>query len=105
MERTTLAEIWQEHGMVFRSELRTPMEPRDLNRHFARLRLTAGLPNIRLHDLRRTVVSLLMDLGVPPHIVQVIARHSDAKITLKIYAHANLAEMRSALGKLDGRPS
>ena len=29
-----------------------------------------------------------------------IARHSDVKITLNIYAHTNLAEMRSALGKL-----
>jgi integrase len=65
------------------------------------LRIPAGLPNIRLHDLRNTVVSLLMDLGVPPHIVQAIARHSD----VKIYAHTKLAEMRSALGKLDGRLS
>ena len=104
-ERTRLAEIWQEHDLVFPSELGTPMEPRNLNRHFARLRIAAGLPNIRLHDLRHTVVSLLMDLGVPPHIVQAIARHSDVKITLKIDAHTNLAEMRSALGKLDGRLS
>ena len=58
----------------------------------------------RLHDLRHTVVSLLMELGVPPHIVQAIARHADVKITLKIYSHANLDVMRQALGKLDGRP-
>ena len=75
------------------------------HRHFARLRIAAGLPTVRLHDLRHTVVSLLTDLGVPPHIVQAIARHSDVKITLKIYGHTNLAEMRSALGKLDGRLS
>jgi integrase len=85
-ERTRLAEIWQEHGLVFPSEIGTPMEPRNLNRQFARLRIAAGLPDIRLHDLRHTVVSLLMDLGVPPHIVQAIARPSDVKITLKIYA-------------------
>jgi integrase len=44
-----------------------------------------------------------MELGVPPHVVQAIARHSDVKITLKIYAHTNLDDMRSALGKLDGK--
>jgi integrase len=35
--------------------------------------------------------------------VQAIVRHSDVKITLKMYAHTNLDEMRSALGKLDGK--
>lgn len=70
-----------------------------------RLRSIAGRPDVRLHDLRHTVVSLLMELGVPPHVVQAIARHADVKITLKIYSHANLDVMRQALGKLDGRLS
>jgi integrase len=39
----------------------------------------------------------------PPHVVQAVARHADVKFTLKVYAHANLDEMRQALGKLDGR--
>ncbi|MEU0150339.1 tyrosine-type recombinase/integrase [Micromonospora fulviviridis] len=104
-ERARLAEVWQDHGLVFPSEVGTPMEPRNLNRHFAALREAAGCPDVRLHDLRHTVVSLLMELGVPPHVVQAIARHADVKITLKIYSHANLDVMREALGKLDGRLS
>ncbi|HEY6594605.1 MAG TPA: tyrosine-type recombinase/integrase [Asanoa sp.] len=66
------------------------------------------MPGLRLHglhDLRHTVVSLLMEPGVPPNVVQAIARHPDRKITLKVYSHANLDAMRQALGKLDGRPS
>ncbi|MGI5524277.1 hypothetical protein ACQEUX_25515 [Micromonospora sp. CA-259024] len=51
------------------------------------------------------MASLLMELGVPPHVVQAIARHADVKITLKVYAHANLDAMRHALGKLDGKLS
>lgn len=104
-ERDRLAEVWEDHDLVFPSERGTPMEPRNLNRHFAALRDKAGLPDVRLHDFRHTVVSLLMELGVPPHVVQAIARHADVKITLKIYAHANLDVMRQALGKLDGRLS
>ncbi|MBB4749253.1 tyrosine-type recombinase/integrase [Actinoplanes lobatus] len=104
-ERTKLTEVWTDHGLVFPSELGTPMEPRNLNRHFARLRVSAGLPEVRLHDFRHTVVSILMDLGVPPHVVQAIARHADVKITLKVYSHTNLEAMRQALGKLDGRLS
>ncbi|MCX4470796.1 site-specific integrase [Micromonospora sp. NBC_01655] len=104
-ERARLAEVWQEHGLVFPSEVGTPMEPRNLNRHFAALRERAGCPDVRLHDLRHTVVSLLMELGVPPHVVQAVARHADVKLTLKVYSHANLDAMRQALGKLDGRLS
>ena len=78
------------------------MEPRNLNRHIANLRATAGLSTVRLHDMRHTVVSMFMELGVPPHVVQAIARHADVKLTLKVYSHTNLDEMRQALGKLDG---
>jgi integrase len=101
-ERVDLDDAWQEYGLVFPSEVGTPMEPRNLSRHFASLRTKAGLDGIRLYDLRHTVVSVLMDLGVPPHTVQAIARHSDVKITLKIYAHSNLKAMREALEKIDG---
>lgn len=104
-ERAALAEVWEDHDLVFPSERGTPMEPTNLSRSFAQLRNVAGLPDVRLHDLRHTVVSLLMELGVPPHVVQAIARHADVKVTLKIYAHANLDAMRQALGKLDGRLS
>jgi hypothetical protein len=43
-----------------------------------------------------------MELGVPPHVVQAIVRPSDVKITLKIYAHTNLDEMRSAWASWTG---
>jgi integrase len=77
------------------------MEPRNLNRHFDGLRTRAGLPGIRLHDLRHTMVTPLLDLGVPPHLVQAIARHADVDITLKIYAHTNLDAMRAGPKRLD----
>ncbi|MET8306067.1 site-specific integrase [Micromonospora sp. NPDC005173] len=104
-ERAALAEVWEDHDLVFPSGRGTPIEPTNLSRSFARLRETAGLPGVRLHDLRHTVVSLLMEMGVPPHVVQAIARHADVKITLKVYAHANLDAMRQALGKLDDKLS
>jgi integrase len=77
------------------------MEPCNLNRHFDGLRTRAGLPGIRLHDLRHTMVTQLLDLGAPPHLVQAIARHADVDITLKIYAHTNLDAMRAGLKRLD----
>jgi len=100
-EREAAGQRWQDHGLVFPSAVGTPMEPRNLNRHFEGLRERAGLGKVRLHDLRHTMVTLLMDLGVPPHIVRAIARHSDVDLTMKIYSHANLDEMRKGLRRLD----
>lgn len=99
--RVDAGECWAEHGLVFPTSVGTPIEPRSLNRHFHGIRTRAGLPSVRLHDLRHTVVSLLLELGTPPHIVQAIARHADLEITLSIYAHANLDAMREALDKID----
>ena len=104
-ERANLKEVWADYDLVFPSERGTPMEPTNLSRAFAKLRQAAGLPGVRLHDLRHTVVSLLMELGVQPYVVQAVARHADVKVTMQVYAHANLDAMRQALGKLDGKLS
>jgi integrase len=56
---------------------------------------------VRRHDLRHTVVSLLLELGTPPHVVQVIARHADLDVTMRIYAYTNPDTMREAPEKID----
>jgi integrase len=66
-----------------------------------KLRARAGMPGVRLHDLRHTVVSLLLPLGTPPHVVQAIARHADVDVTMTIYDHTNLDEMRQALDAIE----
>lgn len=45
-------------------------------------------------------VTLLLELGVPPH-VQALARYADVDITFKIYAHTNLDAMREAVKRLN----
>jgi integrase len=55
---------------------------------------------MRPHDLRHSCVTLLLRLGVPPHIVQAIVGHANLDVTMTIYAHTSLDEMREALRKL-----
>ncbi|MGH3774535.1 MAG: tyrosine-type recombinase/integrase [Pseudonocardiaceae bacterium] len=100
-ERATAGELWTEHDLVFATAVGTPIEPRNLNRHFEGIRLRAGYPTVRLHDFRHTVVSLLLQLKTPPHVVQRIARHADLDVTLGIYAHTDLDAMREALDKIE----
>jgi integrase len=101
VERAAAGELWTEHDLVFPTSIGTPMEPRSLNRHFEGIRLRAGYPHVRLHDFRHTVVSLLLQLKTPPHVVQRIARHADLDVTLGIYAHTDLDAMREALDSIE----
>lgn len=94
--------LWiNEDGLVFTTEIGTPLDPRNLHRHFTAIREQAGLRRVRLHDMRHTVVSLLLALKTPPHVVQAIARHADIDVTMTIYAHTDLDAMRTALDKID----
>ena len=76
------------------------MEPDNLRRSWYQIRRAAGLGAGRFHDLRHTCVTLLLDLGAPPHVVREIVGHSDIEVTMTIYAHVSLEEKRKALGKL-----
>ncbi|MFE0460488.1 tyrosine recombinase XerC [Kitasatospora sp. NPDC058965] len=98
-ERVAAGERWKDSGLVFTSRVGTPIEPDNLRRSWYPLRERLGL-TLRFHDLRHTCVTLLLDLGVPPHIVRQIAGHSDIGVTMKVYAHASLDEQRKALGSL-----
>jgi integrase len=99
-ERANAGPDWEDHGFVFPSRRGTPMEPDNLRRSWAQIRESAGLGNARFHDLRHTCVTLLLDVGAPPHVVREIVGHSDIEVTMTIYAHVSLDEKRKALGKL-----
>ncbi|MGW1343995.1 tyrosine-type recombinase/integrase [Kribbella sp. NPDC002412] len=100
MERLLAGEKWVDTGYVFTTEIGTAIEPDNLRRVWYPLREAAGLGEMRLHDLRHSCVTLLLRLGVPPHIVQAIVGHADIHVTMTIYAHASLEDQRKALEQL-----
>jgi integrase len=102
-DRAAAGETWRASAYVFATVIGTPIEPDNLRRSWYPLRAAAGLDGVRFHDLRHTCVTLLLDLGAPPHIVREIVGHSDLDVTMTIYAHASLDEKRNALRKLDER--
>jgi integrase len=50
------------------------------------MRKEAGLPHVRMHDLRHTFASLLVNGGASLFMVQNALGHSNPKITMR-YAH------------------
>ncbi len=52
-------------GTVFTRPTGEPVYPHVLSQTFSRLQRAAGVPRIRLHDLRHTHATLLLKAGVP----------------------------------------
>lgn len=62
-EKLAAGPLWQDHGLVFASEVGTPIDPSGLRRTFARIANRAGLEGGFPYLLRHTAVSLLLDDG------------------------------------------
>jgi integrase len=62
-------------------------DPDVVSHQFADLVRLAGLPKIRLHDLRHTHATLALQAGVHPKVVQERLGHASVKVTLDTYSH------------------
>ena len=100
-ERTTKGRDWVESGLVFTSSIGTPIEPRNLNRHFVGLLDKAGVRHIRFHDLRHSCATLLYEQGVEIDKIQDILGHSSPTITKQIYVEVTRESQRATADKLD----
>lgn len=100
-ERLALGPAWTEHGLVFPSEIGTPLDPRNVSARFQRLTRSAGLDRVSLHTLRHSAASLLLAAGTHTKVVQEHLGHSSYAITADIYSHVAPAQAREAADRLD----
>ena len=61
----------------------------------------AGLPDVRVHDLRHTTATALLVAGVHPKIVQDLLGHSTVTTTLDTYSHLIPGLHEDAIRRLD----
>jgi integrase len=79
---------YQDRGLVFATEVGTPLNRHNLTqRSFRPLLAKAGLPQIRFHDLRHTCATILLKAGQHPKFVQEMLGHATIAITLDTYSH------------------
>jgi integrase len=87
-EREEVAGLWQNHGLVFPTQVGTAMSRHNLvARSFKPLLKRAGLPEIRFHDLRHTCATLMLAVGANPKVAQETLGHANVTITLDTYSH------------------
>jgi integrase len=94
---------WAGNDLVLTTRSGQPVEPRNLVRSFERLVDRAGLRQIRLHDLRHTVATLLKTLRVPQRDAMQILGHARISVTLEIYTDSDSDSQRDALTRMSDR--
>ena len=100
-ERLQAGGAWQDRGLIFATSIGTPVEPRNLNRRFMELRQKAGLPELRIHDLRHACATFLLAEGVEPRTVMEVLGHSTYRLTMDLYGHALPERMIAAAQVMD----
>lgn len=74
-------------GYVIHKTDGKPYHPDSLTKKWARFVETNGLEHIRLHDLRHTHASLLIDMGCTPLLVAERLGHKRVQTTMDTYSH------------------
>lgn len=77
--------------LVFARADGSPLLPHSVSKAFTRAIVSAGLPMIRLHDLRHTHASLGLQAGLHPKVISERLGHSTIAITLDTYSHVTPA--------------
>lgn len=100
-ERLGAGAAWEARDLVFPGPLGGPMDPRRVHRRLGELLATAGLPSMRVHDLRHAAASAMLAAGVPIRTVADTLGHADIRTTLGIYAHTVPELAREAAQRMD----
>jgi integrase len=86
-ERLAWGPSWEDIGLVFTREDGTLINPQTLSAAFKRHVKAAGLPTIRLHDLRHSYATAALSAGIHAKVVSDRLGHSSVGITLDVYSH------------------
>jgi integrase len=86
-EKLALGAGYRDDNLVFVHEDGSPLRPEWVSKRFEVIAKDAGLPRIRLHDLRHSAASLALSAGVPMKVVSERLGHSALAITADIYSH------------------
>lgn len=100
-ERLLAGDKWRDTGLVFTTTLGTPLDPRNVLRHFGRVLKAAGIAHVRFHDLRHSCATLLLAQGVPARVVQDILGHSAIRVTMDVYSHVMPSMRDDAVRAMD----
>ncbi|MDX3855935.1 site-specific integrase [Streptomyces sp. AK02-01A] len=99
-EREAAGTTWEHDGHVFTTAQGRPIDPTNLTRTFLTLLRKAGLRRLRLHDLRHSTATLLLEQGIELVVIKELLGHAHIGVTATVYAHVRLRLQRDAIDTL-----
>lgn len=79
--RLAAGDWWQDNDLVFCTAMGRPLDSKYDWKRWRALLEDAGVPHVRLHAARHTAVTMMLALGVAPHVVKEIAGHAKFSTT------------------------
>ncbi len=86
-EREALGRAYPDHDYLMVGPEGRPLHPDTITARFNRLVDKAGVPRIRLHDLRHTYSTMALDEDLNVETLSERIGHADVGVTLKVYTH------------------
>ena len=87
-ERLQVGSSYVDRGLIFARSTGEPIEANNLKkRYFKPILEAAGLPDMRLYDLRHTAATLRLVNGEHPKVVQEMLGHASITLTMDTYSH------------------
>lgn len=102
-EKNANQDIWQggDSEYVFHDGLGKPVAITSPSHRWRRFAKRNNLPHIRLHDLRHTAATILLEEGVSLKVIQERHGHADFQTTANIYSHVTKKLSDEAVDKLE----
>lgn len=99
MHHLSILKFYTKSVIVFTNSKNTYMHTARPGEALKRYCKKAGIPEVRVHDLRHTCASLMFEAGADIKEVQERLRHSSSKTTMDIYTHVTDKKQQEALNK------
>jgi integrase len=100
-QRALLGKSLREDDWVFAYPDGSPLRPGTVSHAFSKLSHKGVIPKIRLHDLRHSHATLLLEDGMDINAVKQRLGHSSAAFTLDTYGHVTPRMQRAVVDSLD----
>jgi integrase len=110
-ERAIIGPGYQDSGLVCTMPDGSPIHPQRISAWFLQHTRAAGLPRIRLHDVRHSYATAALAAGVAPKVISERLGHATIAITMDTYSHVipgldeQAAETVARLILGDGEPT
>ena len=101
-QRIAMGDRWVDSDRIFAQDDGTPVHPDSITGWFHDFISRTDLPQISIHSLRHTNITLLLAAGIPLKTVSYRAGHAQTSTTANIYSHAIRTADEKAAEVLEG---